>query len=140
MRRGKRPGPMPRRSAGRRLAPGCRPATFCASRSMLAGDLTGPCSSGGGAAGTEKEASRLQAGYYPTTRVKTRGTCWLVWFVALPLAAQTAPPPATPPPTADDLYQIGKTLFDQLAPPEIKEQYEFPSKEQWDEFAARLQR
>jgi len=42
-------------------------------------------------------------------------------------------------PDGRHLYQIGKTLFDQLAPPEIKEQYEFPSKEQWDEFAARLQ-
>ena len=57
-------------------------------------------------------------------------------FVVLPAAAQT---PATPP-AADDLYKLGKQLFDDLAPPEIKEQYEFPSKEQWDAFAARLQR
>ena len=28
----------------------------------------------------------------------------------------------------DDLYQTGKQLFDQFAPPEIKQQYEFPSK------------
>lgn len=57
-------------------------------------------------------------------------------------AAQTtapAPPPAREP-TPDELYQLGKQLFDQLAPAEIKAQYEFPSKEQWDAFAVRLQR
>lgn len=42
-------------------------------------------------------------------------------------------------PSLDDLYEVGKSLFDQYAPAEIKEQYEFPSKQQWDEFAARLQ-
>ena len=50
--------------------------------------------------------------------------------------AQREPPPLSP----DQLYETGKALFDQYAPPEIKEQYEFPSKEQWDEFAAKLQR
>lgn len=39
----------------------------------------------------------------------------------------------------DKLFETGKALFDQYAPDEIKEQYEFPSKAQWDEFAARLQ-
>lgn len=59
--------------------------------------------------------------------------------VASSLAAQTAsPPPATP--STDELYKLGQQLFDQYAPPEIKERYEFPSKERWDEFAARLQR
>ena len=43
-------------------------------------------------------------------------------------------------PATDDLYDLGKTLFDQFAPPEIKEQYEFPSKAQWDAFATQLQR
>ena len=43
-------------------------------------------------------------------------------------------------PSADELYDTGKALFDQLAPPEVKAQFEFPSKDQWDEFAARLQR
>jgi len=40
----------------------------------------------------------------------------------------------------DQLYDVGKNLFDQYAPPEIKEEYEFPSKQQWDGFAAKLQR
>lgn len=35
---------------------------------------------------------------------------------------------------------MGKQLFDQYAPAEVKAQYEFPTKERWDEFAARLQR
>ena len=58
------------------------------------------------------------------------------------LAAQPATrPPAQPtPPATDDLFQLGQQLFDQLAPPEIKAQYEFPSKQQWDDFAARLQK
>ena len=41
---------------------------------------------------------------------------------------------------SDQLYELGRSLFDQYAPAEIREEYEFPSKEQWDEFAARLQR
>ncbi len=65
----------------------------------------------------------------------------LLLLLALPLAAQTpvrAPQP-TPDPTADELFKLGQQLFDQLAPAEIKAQFEFPSKEQWDTFAARLQ-
>jgi len=42
--------------------------------------------------------------------------------------------------TSDQMYEVGRDLFDQYAPPEVKEQYEFPSKAQWDEFAAKLQR
>lgn len=52
------------------------------------------------------------------------------------------PPPAEPteePKSLQDLYDTGKALFDQFAPPEVKEQYEFPTKEQWDEFVTRLQ-
>ena len=81
------------------------------------------------------------AGSPATGRAYKYGKTLLVCLVALPIAAQT--PPATPPPTqptADDLYKIGQQLFDQLASPEIKAQYEFPSKEQWDAFAARFQR
>ena len=53
--------------------------------------------------------------------------------VPTPAAAQPALP------TTDELLQLGQQLFDQLAPPEIKARYEFPSRQQWDEFAARLQ-
>ena len=64
----------------------------------------------------------------------------LVFLLALPLAAQTPAPKTAPAdPTADELFRLGQSLFDQLAPPEIKAQYEFPSKEQWDAFAVRLQ-
>ncbi|MBC7367859.1 MAG: lytic transglycosylase domain-containing protein [Undibacterium sp.] len=56
-------------------------------------------------------------------------------------ATPATPPPAQPAPAAtDDLFQLGQQLFDQLAPPEIKAQYDFPSKQRWDEFAARLQK
>ena len=48
--------------------------------------------------------------------------------------------PSAPPPAGSDLFEIGRQLFEQYAPPEIKAQYEFPSKTQWDEFATRFQR
>jgi len=41
--------------------------------------------------------------------------------------------------TEDQLYDLGQSLFDQYAPAEIKEQYDFPTKEHWNEFAAKLQ-
>ena len=52
-------------------------------------------------------------------------------------AAQPAKVPDTP--SSDEVYQAGKELFDEYAPAEIKEQFEFPSKESWDAFATRLQ-
>lgn len=60
-----------------------------------------------------------------------------------PGAAASAPPTgaATPPPNElPDLYATGKALFDALASDEIKAQYEFPSREQFEAFAAQLQR
>ncbi len=61
----------------------------------------------------------------------------LVWLVASTLAAQSAP---STPTDLDELYQLGRQLFDEHAPPEIKAQFQFPSKEQWDAFNAKLQR
>ncbi len=52
------------------------------------------------------------------------------------------PPAAAPQPTPadfDDLYQLGRQLFDDYAPDAIKDQYEFVSKDQWDNFTGRLQ-
>jgi membrane-bound lytic murein transglycosylase D len=63
--------------------------------------------------------------------------------VSTAAAAQPSAPPAQPQPavpSTDELFQLGQQLFDQLAPPDIKAQYEFPSKQQWDEFAIRLQK
>jgi membrane-bound lytic murein transglycosylase D len=64
-------------------------------------------------------------------------------FLAAAAGLAAAEPPAgkKPPPPAptDELYDLGKSLFDQYAPPEVKAQYEFPSRESWDAFAARLQ-
>jgi membrane-bound lytic murein transglycosylase D len=62
--------------------------------------------------------------------------------MALAFAAGSAgaqAPTPTPAPNSDDLYKLGQQLFDEYAPPEVKEQYSFPSKEQWDTFAVRLQ-
>jgi membrane-bound lytic murein transglycosylase D len=72
------------------------------------------------------------------------------WLCAAAVGAaavrgETAPPApgaskSPPPEASDELFELGRQLFEQLAPPEIKEQFEFPSKEQWDAFASRLQR
>jgi membrane-bound lytic murein transglycosylase D len=60
------------------------------------------------------------------------------------LAAVTAfadtPAPAKPATADDDLFTQGKALFDAFAPPEIKEQFEFPTREKWDDFVARLEK
>ena len=40
--------------------------------------------------------------------------------------------------TPDELYQLGRQLYD-LAPPEVRARFTFPTKEQWDTFSARLQ-
>lgn len=47
---------------------------------------------------------------------------------------------AAQPAEADELFRLGRELFEQFAPPEVKAQFEFPSKEQWDAFVVRLQR
>ncbi|MBC8041040.1 MAG: lytic transglycosylase domain-containing protein [Opitutaceae bacterium] len=52
------------------------------------------------------------------------------------LAAEPAPAPAD----TDDLFTMGQALFEALAPPEIKEEFAFPTRAQWDEFAARLEK
>jgi len=41
--------------------------------------------------------------------------------------------------SADDLYEAGRNLFNEYAPPEIKEQYEFPDKARWDRVVNGLQ-
>lgn len=64
----------------------------------------------------------------------------LVVFRPGGLAAATPTPTPAPEADADSLYQLGQQLFDEYAPPEVKDQYYFPSKEQWDGFAARLQK
>lgn len=38
------------------------------------------------------------------------------------------------------LYEAGRALFEQYAPDDIKRDYEFPSREQWDAFAAKLEK
>ena len=55
-------------------------------------------------------------------------------------AAQTTPPAQPAAAEADALFKAGQQLFEQLAPPEIKAQFEFPTKERWDEFGARFER
>ena len=65
---------------------------------------------------------------------------WTLGIAGGLLASAAEPPTPTPTAGAEDLYQLGKQLFDQYAPPEVKDQFEFPTREQWDDFAARLER
>jgi membrane-bound lytic murein transglycosylase D len=64
---------------------------------------------------------------------------FLVLVPGLWAAAPAKDPKPPAPPSTDELYEAGKQLFDEYAPPEVKEQYEFPSKQSWDAFAGRLQ-
>lgn len=65
----------------------------------------------------------------------------LLLLSALPLAllAET-PTPAPATQAQEDLFSLGQALFDAYAPDEIKKDFAFPSRAQWDEFAARLQK
>ena len=66
-------------------------------------------------------------------------------LAAAPWLGAADPPSAATPadedqaPSAEEVLAAGKSLFDQYAPPEVKQQFDFPTKAQWDEFAARLQ-
>src|SRR5208283_1371032 len=64
---------------------------------------------------------------------------WIIWLAGGVIASGGEPPTPTPAANTDDLYKLGQQLFDQYAPPEVKDQYAFPTKGQWDDFAARLQ-
>lgn len=55
------------------------------------------------------------------------------------VAAFPEPTEETELPSAEALFALGQQLFDAYAPEEIKAEYEFPSKQDWDEFALRLQ-
>src|SRR5450432_93233 len=57
----------------------------------------------------------------------------------LAVAAPAEEPPPAKPLSSEDVYDLGNALFEQLAPAEAREQLEFPSREQWDGFVARLQ-
>ena len=59
---------------------------------------------------------------------------------AIAAAADEPAPTPTPVDNTDEVLRVGQELFDQFAPPEIKEQYSFPTREDWDRFAVRLQR
>ena len=71
------------------------------------------------------------------SRIFLIGAATAVLGCAEPAAAPEKP---TKEPATDDLYEAGKEMFDAYAPAEIKEDFEFPSRDQWDVFAARLQR
>lgn len=40
----------------------------------------------------------------------------------------------------DELFRLGQVLFEQLAPAEVKAQYDFPTKERWNAFVVKFKR
>jgi len=62
---------------------------------------------------------------------------WIIGLAGCSLAAGAETPAQAP--DTDALFQLGQQVFEQYAPPEIKAQLAFPTKEQWDTFATRLQ-
>jgi membrane-bound lytic murein transglycosylase D len=66
----------------------------------------------------------------------------MLWLGALPssVAAASVPDRAAAAADADELYTLGQQLFEYFAPEEVREQFDFTSREQWNAFAARLQR
>jgi membrane-bound lytic murein transglycosylase D len=73
-----------------------------------------------------------------------RSTCAALLLASVHASQSPAAPAqpgnvSAPSSDTDPLYEAGKQLFDQLAPPEVKEQYEFPTPEQWNKVAADLQ-
>ena len=54
----------------------------------------------------------------------------LAGLVLSPVGAAPTPAPAptaAEPGSPDELYELGKSLFEQYAPPEIQAQYDFPT-------------
>ncbi|MDP3073022.1 MAG: hypothetical protein Q8N18_22200, partial [Opitutaceae bacterium] len=74
------------------------------------------------------------------TPAATRGLLVLALALANPLPAAQPAPPGTLSAETDQLFTVGRQLFDLFAPAEIKAQYEFPTKERWDALVAKFQR
>ena len=58
-------------------------------------------------------------------------------FIVLAVACTTSPLLRA---ENEDLLSLGQSLFDAYAPAEIKNEFTFPTREQWDAFAARLEK
>ncbi len=64
----------------------------------------------------------------------------MVLGVTLAAAPEPGPTPQpAPEPEVGDLLGIAAQLFEEYAPDELKEHFEFPSEKEWDDFAMRLQ-
>lgn len=67
----------------------------------------------------------------------------ILGVLGLTLATAAEPPPKKSPASdeisADALYEAGKGLFDSLASDEVKAEFEFPDRAQWDAFVGQLQ-
>ena len=60
-------------------------------------------------------------------------------LLMIPLLACSLPA-QTPAASEEDIFALGQELFETYAPEEIKKDYAFPSRAQWDDFVVRLER
>lgn len=74
---------------------------------------------------------------WPASHARLRAAVGFLTVAALAAAQPAATSPA--PADTDALFKAGQELFEQMAPAEIKAQFAFPTKAQWDEFAGRLE-
>ena len=83
---------------------------------------------------------RINVTYYVTFCLAAAGALGAGAAGAAGDAGDPAPAKAAGSAESAELFRLGKELFEQMAPPEVKAQYDFPTQEQWDAMAERLQR
>ncbi|MBL9201055.1 MAG: lytic transglycosylase domain-containing protein [Opitutaceae bacterium] len=66
--------------------------------------------------------------------------CSIALALALAHSLGAAQPAPLEPSDTDALFETGRRLFELFAPPEIKAQYDFPTKERWDALVAKFKR
>jgi len=76
----------------------------------------------------------------PTGKRRAMSLRWILALAVGGVALGADAPPPPPPDDTDALLQVGQQLFDDYAPPEVKDQYSFPTREDLDRFAAQVQR
>lgn len=67
------------------------------------------------------------------------GLLGATFVIAAEPAQKEKPAPETEELSTDALYDLGKSLFESLAPEEVKAEYEFPDRAQWDALVQGLQ-
>jgi membrane-bound lytic murein transglycosylase D len=109
-----------------------------------AGDPQGGCARGGsGRRATVPLRAERGGGHGRSFRWSRTALAAAVFCSGSPgFAAQPAPPDAAAgmAQESEEMFRLGKVLFDRLAPAEIKAKYDFPTLERWNAFVKKFQR